>query len=75
MQRNEYDFQRAKELSGSAQARQLMELLRRSDPQQLQKVLESAAKGDFRQAQETLAPLMQNPQVQNLLKELGERHG
>lgn len=71
MQRNEYDLQRARELSGSDAARQLMELLRNSDPQQLQKVLSSAAKGDFQQAQQELSPLMKDPQAQKLLKELG----
>jgi len=71
MQRNEYDLQRAKELAESDAARQLMELLRHSDPQQLQKVLSNAAKGDFRQAQQALSPLMNDPQVQKLLQELG----
>lgn len=71
MHSNETDLQRAKQLSGSDAARKLMELLQRSDPQQLQKVLESAAKGDFRQAQQALSPLMNDPQAQKLLKELG----
>lgn len=71
MQSNETDLQRAKELAGSNAARQLMELLQRSDPQQLQKALDSAAKGDFRQAQQALSPLINDPKAQKLLRELG----
>lgn len=71
MQSNEFDLQRARELAGSTAARQLMELLQRSDPQQLQKVMDSAAKGDFRQAQQALSSLVQDPQAQKLLKDLG----
>lgn len=71
MQSNEFDLQRARELAGTDAARQLMEMLRQSDPQQLQKVLASAAGGDFRQAQQDLSGLLRDPKAQKLLKELG----
>ena len=51
--------------------KQLIEILKRSDPQTLQNAAAQASKGDMNTAKDTLAPLMASQTVQELLRQLG----
>ena len=75
MQPNEQDLQRAKALAQTDAARRLIQLLQSSDPARLQKILQSASKGDLHNAQRELSGLMEDPQAKKLLRELGDSHG
>ena len=72
MQSNEHAIHEAMRLAQTDTGKQLVELLRRGDPQQLQKVLTSASNGDLTQAQQELTRLRQDPQAKQLLDRLGK---
>ena len=72
MQSNEQTVQEAMRLAQTEAGKQLIELLRRTDAKQLQRVVDSAAKGDLARAQQSLAQLLQDPQAQQLLGRLGK---
>lgn len=73
MQKNSQDFsmQEALRLVESPAGQQLLALLQRSDGAQLQKAADQAAAGNYDSARQALAPLLDSPQVQALLKQLG----
>jgi hypothetical protein len=73
MQKNSENFsmQEALRLVESPAGQQLLALLRHSDSTQLQKAADQAAAGDYANARQALAPLLNSPQVQALLKQLG----
>lgn len=75
MQPNEQDLQRARALAQTDTARRLMQLLQRSDPARLQKILQSAQQGDLHSARRELSGLMEDPQAKQLFRELGGGHG
>ena len=72
MQSNEHAMQEALRLAQTEAGKQLVELLRRGNPQQLQQVLDSATRGDMAQAQKKLNQLLQDPQARQLLDRLGK---
>ena len=65
-----------KKLARSPAGQQLISILQGTDSRQLQHAAQQAASGDLEQAQKTLAPLLNSPQIQALLKQLGgDSHG
>ena len=72
MQSNEHAMQEAMRLAQTEAGKQLVELLRRGNPQQLQQVLDSATRGDLAQAQQKLNQLLQDPQARQLMDRLGK---
>jgi len=73
MQKNSENFsmQEALRLVESPAGQQLLALLQRSDGTQLQKAADMCAAGNYESARQTLSPLLNSPQVQALLKQLG----
>ena len=63
--------QQAKKLAQNPAAQQLIKLLQANGGQELRAALEQAAAGDFTNAQQAIAALMQDPQAQQLLEKLG----
>ena len=72
MQKNSQNFsmQDAMALANSDVGRQLARLLRQADGEALQKAADLAAAGDFRKAGASLAPLLETPEIQALLRQL-----
>ena len=73
MQKNssDYSMEDAARLAQTPAGQQLLALLQRSDGAQLQKAADQAAAGNYDSARQALAPLLDSPQVQALLKQLG----
>ena len=74
MQKNSQDFsmQEALRLANSPAGQQLLAILKQSDGQQLEKVRDAAATGDYSSAMQALSTLMQREDVRQLLKQLEE---
>ena len=73
MQKNSGNFsvEDVQRMANSPAGQQLMALLQQSDSRQLQSAAEKAADGDYESARRALTPLLNSPQVQALLKQLG----
>ena len=65
----------AKRLAQTPEGKQLMQLLQRSDSGQLQQAMEKASAGDYREAGSILKSLLSSPEAQQLMRQLGEKHG
>ena len=62
-------------LMSSPQAQALAQLLRQADPQTLSQAAAMAAQGNAQGAQEILSPLLQDPQIRNLIQDMEDNHG
>ena len=73
MTKNSQDFsmQEALRLAKSPAGQQLLAMLRQADSGQLQQVIHQANAGEYTAAQQTLQSLLDNPNMQNLLQQLG----
>ena len=61
--------------ASGVQAEQLAALLQNIGSTDIQRSMDAAAAGDFRQAQHVLSALMNNPEAKALLEKLGGNHG
>ena len=68
-------IQEAKKLAGTPEGKQLASLLQNLGGNEIQQSMDAAAAGDFRQAQQVLSALMNNPEARALLEKLGGNHG
>lgn len=64
-------MQEALRLAKSPAGQQLLALLQNSGGPQLQQAAKHAASGDYTQAQQAISGLLENPEIQALLKQLG----
>ncbi len=73
MQKNSENFsmEDAKRLANSPAGQQLLAYLQQKDAIALNRAMTLAAKGDQTQLKETLATMMNSPEVQALMKQLG----
>ena len=73
MQKKSQDFSKEDimRLAQSPAGQQLIALLRQGDSAQLQQVISQAQSGDYTNASQTLSAMLNTPQAQKLLKELG----
>ena len=73
MQKNSGDFsmQEAMRLASSPAGKQLLALLQQSNSPALLAAMQQAAAGEYTQAKNTLAPMLESEEVQALLKQLG----
>lgn len=73
MAKNSQDFsmQEALRLAKSPAGQQLLAMLRQADSGQLQQAINQANAGEYTSAQQTLQSLLDNPNVQDLLQQLG----
>ena len=68
---NDFSMQEDMRLANSHAGQQLLALLRQSNPETLQKVMQQASSGDYSQIQQTLAPLLASEEVKKLLQQMG----
>ena len=73
MQKNSQDFnlQEALRLAKSPAGQQLIAMLKQSDPQGVQKANAQASAGDYTAAMATVKQILNTPEGQALLKQLG----
>lgn len=73
MQKNSQNFsmQEAMRLANSDAGQKLLALLKQSDSNQLQQAMAQASAGNYENAQQVLRSLLENSEIQTLLKELG----
>ena len=73
MQKNSQNFsmQEAMRLANSDAGQRLLAILKQSDSEQLQQAMAQASAGNYQSVQQTLSSLLENREVQALLKELG----
>jgi hypothetical protein len=73
MQKNngKFSMEDAQRLAASPQAKQLQELIQNTDRARMEVAARQAAAGNYTELQQTLAPLLNDPRVRDLLKQLG----
>lgn len=65
------DMAQLRAIAASPEGRRFLTRLQQSGGDDLRQALASAAKGDTLQAQQLIATLMQDPQLQQLLQQMG----
>lgn len=70
---NNIPIQEVMRLAKTPAGQQLIALLQQSDPTALRNAAEQASGGHYQQAKNTLEPLLSSPEIQKLLKQLGEK--
>lgn len=71
----DFSMQDALRLAQSPAGRQLLTALQQQNDAQLQKVISAATAGDYEKAKSSLSSLLDAPEIQALLKQLGGGHG
>lgn len=64
-------IQEAMKLAQSPAGQQLIKLLQETGGKDLNTAMEKAAAGDYTQAKQAISALMNNPEAQKLLKQMG----
>lgn len=75
MQNNQDMIREAMRLAQTPEGQQLLQMLRSGNPNQLQAAMNSAASGDYAAAKITLSALLNNPEAQKLLNQMGGTNG
>ena len=70
-QNSEFSMQDIMRLAQSPAGRQLFALLQQQNSPALQQAISSATAGDYQSAKEMLSTLLNTPEAQSLLKQLG----
>lgn len=73
MQKNSEDFsiQEAMRLANSPAGQQLLAMLQQSDTDTLRKAMDQAAAGDYSKVKQTMSSLLDSPEIQKLMQQLG----
>lgn len=71
MQNNDGALQDALRLAKSPAGQQLIRMLQQNGGDALQTAVEKAAAGDYAQAKQMLSALLESPDIQNLLEQMG----
>ena len=66
-----FSMQEALRLANSDAGQQLLALLKQENGSALQRAMDQAGAGDYEQVQKTLGSLLESPQAQALLRQLG----
>ena len=77
MEKKSQDFsiQKAQQLAQTREGQQLMQLLQQKDAGALQKAMEAAGSGNYKEAGTLLSRLLSSPEAQKLIRQMGEFHG
>lgn len=77
MEKKSQDFsmKEAKRLASTAEGQKLMAMLQQKDNGQLQQAMAQASSGNYKAAGEILQALLSSPEAQQLMQQLGGRHG
>lgn len=68
---NNFSMEDAFRLANTPAGKQLLSILQQSDTGALQNAMEQASSGNYDQAKKVLGPLLNSPDVQKLLQQLG----
>ena len=71
----DFSIKEAQRLANTPDGQRLMALLQQSGNAQLQKVMEAANAGNYREAGNLLQSLLSSPEAQQLMQRLGGKHG
>ena len=73
---NEQDtIREAMRMAQTPAGKQLIQMLRSSGDPNLQKAMSSAASGDYSGAKQALSAILNSPEAQKLLQQMGGNHG
>ena len=73
---SDFSMEKANKLMQTPAGKQLLSLLQTADSSQLQNALQHASGGNMEDAKKALTPLLSSPQIQALLKQMGDQgHG
>ena len=77
MEKKSQDFsiKEAQRLANTPQGQQLMRHLQTADAGQLQKAMDAANRGNYKEAGTLLSSLLSSPEAQQLIRQLGGKHG
>lgn len=77
MRKNSQDFsiQEAKRLAKTPEGQKLMTMLQQNDNGKLQKAMEEASAGNYKEAGSILQSLLSSPEAQQLIQKMGADHG
>lgn len=75
MQHNQDAIKEAMRLAKTAEGQQLIRLLQSADSVSVQEAMAKASAGDYQAAKQALSALLNNPEAQKLLHQLGGSHG
>ena len=77
MEKKSQDFSinEAQRLAKTPEGQKLMAILQQQDPEQLQKAMDRAASGNYKEAGTILQSLLSSPEAQKLMQQLGGKHG
>ena len=77
MEKKSHDFSisEAQRLAKTAQGQRLIQLLQHNDSGQLQRAMAEAQAGNYKAAGDILQTLLSSPEAQQLMQQLGEKHG
>lgn len=70
-QNSDFSMTEAMRLAQTPAGRQLIDMIQQQNSNAFHQAITSAATGDYQRAQELLKPLLQNPEIQALLKQMG----
>ena len=71
----DFSIKEAQRLANTPQGQQLMQMLQQSDSAQLQKAIDAANRGNYKEAGPLLSTLLSSPEAQRLIRQLGGKHG
>lgn len=71
----DFSIKEAQRLAKTQAGQQLMALLQQKDAGQLQKVMDAANSGNYKEAGTILSALLSSPEAQSLIQQLGDHHG
>ena len=75
MENDQDAIREAMRMAQTPAGKQLIQMLRSSGDPNLQKALSSAAAGDHAAAKRALSAILNNPEAQKLLRQMGGNHG
>lgn len=77
MEKKSQDFsiREAQRLAKSPEGQRLAALLQEKDALQLQKAMDLASSGNYKEAGNLLNSLLSSPEAQQLIRQLGGKHG
>lgn len=71
MEYNDQSIREAMRLAKTPAGQQLLNMLQQNNSEDLRRAMEKAAAGDLSQAKEAVSAMLKDPQVQQLLEQMG----
>lgn len=75
MQYDPETIRQAMQMAQSPEGQQLLRILKSGCGGDLQKAMASASSGDYAAVKQSLSTILNNPEAQKLLRQMGEQHG